>query len=402
MSKRITPLFASLSFRDFRLLWSAQILSELGDWAARVALAVLVYERTQSRVLTAAVVAVGMLPWLGLGQALATLSDRYPRRAVMVAADVVRSGMYAGMIVVDSPWGLLTLAFVGAAATPPFEAARAAVIPDVVTEERYGDALTLSNITYQSILVLGYMMGGGLVAALGARMALGVNAVTFLASAAMIVAIREGRVASTTRTIGSSLRTAMSTLLADPFLRRAAILTTVGSASAIVGEALVAVHVKEVLHSGSGSIGVLAAMVPVGTIIASAIAPRHGPLRMRLRASAAITVVGATAAAVGFSLEPNFAASAATYAALGVVFAALIPAYSFVGIRLPKEVRGSAFGLLQGTLLGGQALGSILGGLLANVVGVPEASALALLPAIGYGMYALVVVPAEPVSEPAT
>src|SRR5438445_445437 len=82
-------LLRSLTFRDCRIVVSSQLLSELGDWAARVALAVLVLDRTGSKVLTAAVTAVALLPWVGLGQALASLGDRFPRRTIMVAADVI-------------------------------------------------------------------------------------------------------------------------------------------------------------------------------------------------------------------------------------------------------------------------------------------------------------------------
>ena len=78
MSAETGTLFRALEHRDFRLLWSAQILSELGDWAARVALAVLVHNRTGSKVLTAAVTGVGLLPWIGLGQALAALRRPVP------------------------------------------------------------------------------------------------------------------------------------------------------------------------------------------------------------------------------------------------------------------------------------------------------------------------------------
>src|SRR3989442_5972566 len=99
-SPRRASLLGALSYRDFRLVWSAQILSELGDWAARVALAVLVYDRTGSKVLTAAVTTVGLIPWLGIGQALAAIGDRVPRRTVMVVADVVRAVAFFAMTAV--------------------------------------------------------------------------------------------------------------------------------------------------------------------------------------------------------------------------------------------------------------------------------------------------------------
>ena len=143
---RQASLLGALAYRDFRLVWSAQVLSELGDWAARVALAVLVYERTGSKVAATAVTAVALLPWLGLGQALASLGDRFPRRRVMIVSDVVRAGAFFVMTSIRPAWALIGLAFVAASATPAFEAARAASIPEAVSEEGYGDAWTLSRL----------------------------------------------------------------------------------------------------------------------------------------------------------------------------------------------------------------------------------------------------------------
>ena len=127
IGRRLGPLGSALRQRDFRLVWEAQLLSELGDWAARVALALLVFNRTHSPALTATVTAVGMLPWLGIGQALAALGDRFPRRGVMVGCDVLRAVLYLAMTVTHPIWLLLVFAFIAASAAPPFEAARAEI-----------------------------------------------------------------------------------------------------------------------------------------------------------------------------------------------------------------------------------------------------------------------------------
>jgi MFS family permease len=386
--------FRALAFRDFRLLWSAQILSELGDWAARVALAVLIYDRTGSKILTAAVTGVGFLPWVGLGQALAALGDRFPRRTVMVSSDAVRAVTYLTMTAVRPAWALLVLAFVAAAATPPFEAARAAQIPEIVSEEHYGDALALSNITYQVVLVLGYMFGGALVAIVDPETALAINAGTFGLSALLLAFLAGGRVGKSDRTVSASLRSAASAILSDPFLRRAAALATVGASSAIVGESLVAVYVRENLPGSSdAAIGVLAAAVPVGTIVASVLVRRHGDHAELLRTSALVVLIGSAGGILWFLIEPPSLWAIVPFFSIGIAFAMIIPAYAVVGTRLPDEERATAFGLLQGLLLGGQALAAIAGGALAHVVGAGPASGFALFPALGYSAFAFIVPP---------
>jgi MFS family permease len=389
-------LLRALGVRDFRLLWSAQVLSELGDWAARVALAVLVLDRTGSKVMTAAVTGVGLLPWVGVGQALAALADRFPRRTVMVAADGLRGATFLAMTVIHPAWALLALAFVAAAATPPFEAARAATIPEIVSEEGYGDALTVSNITYQAVLVLGYLFGGGLVAVLGPEPALAINGATFLASGVLISLIAGGRMARPERTVGASLRAALRTITGDPFLRRAAVLATVCASSGIVAESLVAVYVRERLSSASdAAIGVLAAAVPAGTIVASALVRRRGDHAELLRTSALVVILGAVGGIVWFLISPPSYWAAAGFFSVGIIFALVIPAYAVVGTRLPQEERATAFGILQGLLLGGQALAAIAGGALATAFGAARASALALVPGLAYALLAYLSPPRE-------
>jgi MFS family permease len=393
-TSRRGSILGALGYRDFRLVWGAQIFSELGDWAARVALGVLVFDRTGSKVATAAVTAVSMLPWLGLGQALASLGDRFPKRRVMVVADLVRAGAFYAMASVRPAWALLVLAFVAATATPPFEAARAASIPEAVSEEGYGDALTLSNITYQVVLVLGYLFGGGLVVAVGAKAALVVNASTFAASAVLLATLRIGRTAASAHGVGASLRAAARAIFGEPYLRRATGLATICAGGAIAGEALVVVYVRENLPgAGNGAVGILAAAVPVGTIIASFLVRRHGEHSELLRMSAFVVILGSVGAIIWFFIQPPNYWAVAGFVSLGITFSLAIPAYAVVGTRLPEESRATAFGLLQGLTLGGQALGALLGGLLAVVVGSGPASALMLFPALGYALFAFVVPP---------
>ncbi|HEY0499585.1 MAG TPA: MFS transporter, partial [Kutzneria sp.] len=75
---------------EFRALWLAELVSTAGDQVARVALSLLVFDRTRSAALAALTFALTMLPAL-FGPLLAGLADRYPRRNVMVTADLIRA-----------------------------------------------------------------------------------------------------------------------------------------------------------------------------------------------------------------------------------------------------------------------------------------------------------------------
>ena len=125
-------------------------------------MAVVVYERTGSPAWAATVTAVSLAGFIGLGQALATLADRYGRITVMIVADLVRAACFAAMLLSVPVGVLLLLAFLAGLASPPFEAARSAALPDLVPEDRYGPAVALSGICVQASLVLGYALGGAL------------------------------------------------------------------------------------------------------------------------------------------------------------------------------------------------------------------------------------------------
>ena len=90
--RRTTALLAPLRLPAFRRLWAADMISLLGDWAGRLALTVLVLERTGSPAWAAAVTAVSLAGFVGVGQVLSTFADRYGRISVMLVADVARAG----------------------------------------------------------------------------------------------------------------------------------------------------------------------------------------------------------------------------------------------------------------------------------------------------------------------
>ena len=158
---------ARTSFRDvfalaeFRALWTAQLLSVVGDQLARVALTVLVYDRTRSAFLAAVTFVVSIVPTFIGGVTLAWLADRYPRRAVMIACDVLRGLLVLVMVVPGLPLaGMVALLFLVTLIGAPFASARAATYPDVLTGDRYVLGTAVALTTYQFAQVLGFAAGG--------------------------------------------------------------------------------------------------------------------------------------------------------------------------------------------------------------------------------------------------
>lgn len=394
--RRPAALLASLRFRDFRRLWIADVISLLGDWAGRLALTVIVLERTGSPAWAAGVTAVSLAGYVGLGQVLATLADRRGRISVMLGADLVRAGMFGLMLIDGIPVGLmLGLAFLAGLATPPFEAARSAAIPDLVPEETYGDALALSGISVQAAIVVGNVVGGGLLVVVGASTALALNAVSFLVSAAIVLQLRSSPAAAPSAEgagIGGSLRDGFWSLVDDRLVRRSLVLISITGALGTVDEALVVPYADRV-GIPQGMLGVLAAAVPLGTIIGTTIIPTNGDHRRLLQGASLCAAVTAAAAAPLFFLEVGSVGAFMAFIISGGMFALSIPTNVVIGTRLRREARASAMGIAVGLLMGSQALGAALGGLAASWLGPPVAIGSALTLASLFSLWALATTP---------
>lgn len=394
---RRSSLLSTLRMRDFRRLWTADMISLLGDWSGRLALTVLVLERTGSPGWAASVTAVSLAGFVGIGQLLSTLADRFGRISVMVVADVARAALFLAMLIHMPVGAMLLLAFLAGLATPPFEAARSAALVDIVPEHRYGDALALSGVSIQASVVAGNALGGGLLVLVGARGALTVNALSFLVSAALLLRLRHtpaSAPAGAATSVGGSLRAGARNLFGDRMARRAIILISTTGALGTVAEALLVPYAKD-MGVPRGLVGVLAASVAVGTIIGTFFIARSADHHALLRSAGLCTVIASGAALPLFLFEVRGAAVFAAFAIVGGIFAVSIPTNIVIGTRLLRETRASAMGIAVGVLMGSQALGAAVGGVAASAFSASRAITGALALSVGYGIWSTITTPVE-------
>ncbi len=400
VASRLDELREPLRSQRLRLLLAAQIVSQLGDWAARLALALLVYDRTESPVQTAIVVAVTMVPWLGIGQMLAGLGDRYGRRRVMIISDLSRAAIFATLVVLDdSPIVVYYVAaFVAGCIDAPFEAARSAAIVDSVPDDDYPDAIALSAGLDQIGLLAGYALGGALVGWIGARGALGVNAASFIVSALLLLRMSPDRPISGRPEI-IRVREAIAVIRAD----RVIVHSMFGFCSlamfAMAIEAQVAPFGQGELDMPDSQVGILAAMVTIGGIVGTYLMRIRGHDLRLARLTGLSGLIGGLVSLIALSFEPSVALAYVAYLGVGVVFLAAIPANAAFGRRIPDDVRSSTFAIIQGFVLGSQALGALLGGVAANLWGVRETVVVAAAASALSGILVLLSVPRRYLAE---
>ena len=105
----------------------------------------------------------------------------------MVACDVIRALVVAAMLIPRIPAACVVgPLYLPAMAQAPFEAARSAILPDILQGERYALAAAVMQTSFRVAIVAGAAVGGVVVALIGARPALGVDAATFAASAVLV------------------------------------------------------------------------------------------------------------------------------------------------------------------------------------------------------------------------
>jgi MFS family permease len=178
---------------NFRRLWLAQIVSEIGDWFYALAVYSLILELTGSAKLVGLAVVMQVLPQTLAAPTAGVVNDRMSRKRVMIMADLARVAIVLGMLLVRSPrlvWLIYPLLFIETLGWGFFEPAHSAVIPAVTGQDDAILANTLTATTWSFCLAIGSALGGGAAALLGRDAVFILNALSFLASAALLRGMR--------------------------------------------------------------------------------------------------------------------------------------------------------------------------------------------------------------------
>jgi predicted MFS family arabinose efflux permease len=175
--------------RNFRRLWLAQIVSEIGDWFYTLAIYSLLLQLTGRASSVALALVLQVLPQTFIGPTAGVVNDRISRKRVMIAADLVRAVIVLAMLLVRSRamvWFVYPLLLLETLMAAFFEPARSSVIPNITRREDVIVANTLGSTTWSLNLVLGATLGGIVAALLGRDAVFVLNALSFLASALLI------------------------------------------------------------------------------------------------------------------------------------------------------------------------------------------------------------------------
>jgi MFS family permease len=349
---------------EFRVLWSAQLLSVAGDQLARVALTVLVYDQTRSALLAAVAYAGSIAPVFLGGILLSGLADRRPRRQVMIVCDLARVPLTALMALPGMPLAArIVLLYAVTTIGAPFASARAAIYPEVLGEARYplGTAVTMTG--YQFASVAGFAVGGTVAGLAGPRIALLADAGTFLASAVLVRAGVRSRSAPPASPAHSGRRGDIAAGIRLVFghrsIRTPMLLAWV-SAFYNVPEGLAAPLARS-LGGGAVAVGLILAAAALGSSAGALALTRVADPEAR-RYWTSPLAIGACAILIAVALRPGLPAVLVILLASGLCDSYQVSANATFVAAVPDQQRGQAFGLAVAGMNLGQGMAMILAG----------------------------------------
>jgi MFS family permease len=342
---------------NYRFLWTGQVISLLGDWFNLIASASLVATLTQSGVAVGGLFVIRMMAQFLATPFAGVAADRYNRKHLLIMADLGRAVVVTGFLLVRQPsqvWLLYALTAVQMALSGLFFPARNAILPDIVSRRELGAANALSSATWSVMLAFGAALGGLAAGQWGAQPAFVIDALTFLASAALISRIvyqhdssliSDRSVATAIRQYVEGLRylTQHKDTLAIA-LHKGAFNLFVGGAFQVI-QVAVAEQIFVYGEGGGTGLGLIYAFMGVGTGLGPIIArhftgDRERPLRIAIGLSYLIAAVGLAIMAPlsSFSVFLITTIPRGAGGGIGWVFSTQLLLH-----KLPDRVRGRVF-----------------------------------------------------------
>ena len=373
---------AALRHRDFRLFWSGQLVSLIGTWMQSVGQAWLVLEMTGSPAQLGLVTALQFAPILVLSPVGGALSDRFPKRSIIVltqATMMVQAFALAALVWSGQVrfWHVAVLAAIyglGRAIDIP---ARQSYITDLVGRSDLPNAVALNSLVFNGARIVGPAVAGLLIARFGVALAFFLNGLSFVAVIAALLATRTPGTPDPAGRLG--IRAGVSGALAyatrAPIVGFTLMLLVVMSLLVINFNVVVPLVARDVLNQGAHGFGLLMSSLGAGAVMAGIGLAflRHGrPQLWSLMASAFVLSAGTAL----LSVVQHFGTAAALLVVLGccqILFST--GCNTMIQLETPDALRGRVMGLYALAFAGMTPFGSLLVGTIAEHLGVRAACA---------------------------
>jgi len=380
---------------EYRAVFFATQLSFVGDFISKAAVTALVFVETQSALLAAAAFAISFAPWAIGGPFLATLAERCRYRRIMVICDITRAGLVALVALPGNPvWLMLVLLFTVSLLAPPAQAARSAIMPLILSGDRVTLGIAVNQTGSQATQAIGYM-SGALLSIINPRLALLINAATYVVSAIVIRSGVRDRAPAIRPEQRSNLwretQEGFGVVFGTPTLRMIAIVVFASMLFSIVPEGLAIGWAEELSGDSEARRGFYQGLImianPVGSVTAALLITRLMRPAIRQR-FVPFLGIAAPLALVPAVFDPGIAVVVAMTMISGFAITGMLPVLNGTFVQILRHgYRARAFGVMNsgmqllqgGAVLAVGALISATNAHLPIVVGLWSAAGVVLM-----------------------
>ncbi len=389
------PLRTALQQPDFRRLIISMGLSSGGDWLYNVALVIFVYQQTGSPGWVAATTITRLAPYVFLGPIGGAIAERHDARRVMVISDVVRAvlmGLLAVVAATGSSAGLAVgLSFLATAAGTAYLPCVARGVPELVGEQHLAAANSVSSTVQNVAVVIGPAIGGLVLVFGSTTWAFAINALTFLASAAVLRGIHPIPGASSLE--GTSLRAQLAGGWHVLRTSRAARWLTATQMMGAGVYGLVTVFFvlipTDLLDAGSSGTGLLYAAVGIGGVaIAGVTTTMADSRRPSIWLVVAIALSGLPLAALAPMDSMGLALGVVAVLGAALVVGDIV-AMTVLQRSLPPDAIARVFGMADALTVLAMLAGSAVAPMVVDALGLEEALIACGLASAALGLIAL-------------
>lgn len=393
-----TSRLRALHSRNYRLFFTGQSVSLVGTWVTRIATSWLVYQLTGSAWWLGVVGFVGLLPTLVVTPVAGVLVDRWDRHRVLVATQALSllqsaalaALAFAGTIsVAHILWLQLVQGLVNALDTP----ARQAFVVELVEDRAdLPNAIALNSSMFNGTRVIGPAVGGALLAGAGAGWCFALDAVSYVAVIASLLAMRRPARAAAPRarglaTVLAELREGVRYAWGFPPARSLLLLVGLLGVFGMPYTTLMPEVASRVLHGGPHLLGWLMTAGGVGALGGAVyLAGRTTVVGLGRVASAGAIGTGAALVAFSFARVP-WVALALLLVVGGAFMVTTASCNTVLQTILPEALRGRVMALYTVAFLGTAPIGSLLAGALASRAGTPPTILVGALGCLGAGVW---------------
>jgi MFS family permease len=373
-------ILRALRHRNYRLFFTAAMISNIGGWLAGVARGYLVYQLTGSKALLGTMAFVGTIPVLLLGPVAGIVADRCHRKPVILTTQSVllmTNAILAALILTGclEIWHMLALSLVEGIAVAFNSPVYQSLTVDFVGEEDLMNGIALNSLQFNVGRIIGSMLGGVVYDVVGPGWSFGINAASFVVVLVVIslLQIRGPLAKATDRSPYSSFLQGMRYLARHKDLLAIVALAATLTVFVLPYFTLLPVYAKDILKGGPRMQAYLLTAVGVGALLAG--------LRQAVRQDQVgrgrrmlISSVMLSVCLVVFSKSEIVPLSLAALMGIGVFMVSFMTtANTTIQLLVPDELRGRLISVFVMASFGLSPIGSLILGWAAQFVGAPNA-----------------------------